>query len=198
MLEIITMINNNKIITEGDKNIVNTGDGTINLQVINNSHNVSIGVEAISKKSDSITKLIHFLSENLPSENNNTNISRVAKTEKKMKINKLNDILRKEIRENYGNISSVVTIAFSNSDNFSEDKIMYWIKSLYIKSANIYDNSMEIWNDVHEEIYSYIISHNKDKLIEDYAAEHPINCLLIYAFVKCKLLKNPEENNDTE
>ncbi len=115
-----------------------------------------------------------------------------------MEINKLNDILRKEIRENYGNISSVVTIAFSNSDNFSEDKIMYWIKSLYINSANIYDNYMEIWNDVRKKIYSYIISHNKDELIEDYAAEHPIDCLLIYAFVKCKLLKNPEENNDTE
>ena len=37
-----------------------------------------------------------------------------------------------------------------------------------------------------------------DKLIEDYESEYPIDCLLIYAFVKCKLLKNPEENNDTE
>ena len=173
------MINNNKIKIKG------------------NSNTVSIS-ETISKNSDSITKLIHFLSENLPSENNNTNISRVAKTEKKMEINKLNDILRKEIRENYGNISSVVTIAFSNSDNFSEDKIMYWIKSLYINSANIYDNYMEIWNDVRKKIYSYIISHNNDELIEDYAAEYPIYCLLIYAFVKCKLLKNPEEDNDIE
>lgn len=65
-----------------------------------------------------------------------------------MEVNKLKDSLRKEIRENYGNISSVCNRAFSNSDNFSEDKIMYWIKTLYINSANIHDNSMKIWKNL--------------------------------------------------
>ena len=168
------------------------------IKIKGNNNIVNISAETISKNSDSITKLIHFLSDNLLRKNSNTKISRASKTEKKMEINKLKDSLRKEIRENYGNISSVCNRAFSNSDNFSEDKIMSWIKSLYINSANIHDNSTEIWNGVHEKIRQYVISNNKDKLIEDYESEYPINCLLIYAFVKCKLLKNPEENNDTE
>lgn len=168
------------------------------IKIYGNNNTVNISPETISKNSDSITKLIHFLSENLLHENDNTRINRALKVEKKMEVNKLKYSLRKEIRENYGNISSVCNRAFSNSDNFSEDKIMSWIKSLYINSANIHDNSTEIWNDVREKIRQYVISNNRDKLIEDYESEYPIDCLLIYAFVKCKLLKNPEENNDTE
>lgn len=168
------------------------------IKIYGNNNTVNISPETISKNSDSITKLIHFLSENLLHENDNTRINRASKVEKKMEVNKLKYSLRKEIRENYGNISSVCNRAFSNSDNFSEDKIMSWIKSLYINSANIHDNSMKIWNDVYGKIYQYVISRNKDELIEDYEAECPIKSLLIYAFVKCKFLVNPEENNDTE
>lgn len=142
------------------------------IKIYGNNNTVNISPETISKNSDSITKLIHFLSENLPREDNNAKINRVSKAEKKMEVNKLKDSLRKEIRENYGNISSVCNKAFSNS--------------------------MKIWNDVYGKIYKYVISRNKDELIEDYEAECPIKSLLIYAFVKCKFLVNPEENNDTE
>ena len=176
------MNDKNKVINKGDNNNIFTGN-TINTIMINE----------LSKKSDSITKLIQFLSDNLKDDNSIDNIHRTAETENKMDENDLSDDLREEIRSNYGVIKTTFEDAFLN---FNEKKILNWINSYYRESLNNCSSSIEIWECVNKKVHDYVITHNADNLIEDYEADYPIRSLLIYAFVKCKLLKNPEENNN--
>ena len=104
------MNDKNKVINKGDNNNIFTGN-TINTIMINE----------LSKKSDSITKLIQFLSDNLKDDNSIDNIHRTAETENKMDENDLSDDLREEIRSNYGVIKTTFEDAFLN---FNEKKYL--------------------------------------------------------------------------
>lgn len=173
------MNDKNKIINKGDNNNIYTGN--------------TIMINELSKKSDSITRLIQFLSDNLKNDDSIDNIHRISETENKMDENDLPSELREEIRSNYGVIKTTFEDAFLN---FNEKKILNWINSYYRESLKSCSSSIEIWEYVNKEVYNYVIVHNADNLIDDFEAKYPIRSLLIYAFVKCKLLKNHEENNN--